>query len=137
MTYTNVLNRKLEEVYGVGKEFDTVAQLWGQFNNIVRDKNVSDRLPLSLPLTTERAPPRRWRARDRQRTPEQTIMAALYNVFLLPRVSIPMLLTTCPPNAPHNSSSSSSSSQSMPMLRSAPSPSCAYGRGTAPLFARC
>lgn len=29
MTHTNVLNRKLEEVYGVGKEFTTVAALWG------------------------------------------------------------------------------------------------------------
>lgn len=29
MTHTNVLNRKLEEVYGVGKEFKTVASLWG------------------------------------------------------------------------------------------------------------
>ncbi|CAD6581735.1 MAG: hypothetical protein TREMPRED_003076 [Tremellales sp. Tagirdzhanova-0007] len=30
MTHTNVLNRKLEEVYGVGKEFTTVAALWGE-----------------------------------------------------------------------------------------------------------
>jgi hypothetical protein len=29
MTHTNVLNRKLEEVFGVGKEFTTVAALWG------------------------------------------------------------------------------------------------------------
>lgn len=29
LTDANVLNRKLEEVYGVGKEFSTVAQLWG------------------------------------------------------------------------------------------------------------
>jgi DASH complex subunit DAD1 len=29
MTHTNVLNRKLEEVHGVGKEFTTVAGLWG------------------------------------------------------------------------------------------------------------
>ena len=29
MTHTNVLNRKHEEVYGVGKEFKTVAELWG------------------------------------------------------------------------------------------------------------
>lgn len=29
MTSTNVLNRKLEEVWGVGKEFETVAGLWG------------------------------------------------------------------------------------------------------------
>ncbi len=29
MSSTNVLNRKLEEVFGVGKEFETVAGLWG------------------------------------------------------------------------------------------------------------
>lgn len=29
MTHANVLNRKLEEVHGVGKEFSTVAELWG------------------------------------------------------------------------------------------------------------
>ena len=29
MAHTNVLNRKLEEVHGVGKEFTTVADLWG------------------------------------------------------------------------------------------------------------
>jgi DASH complex subunit DAD1 len=29
MSHTNVLNRKLEEVYGVGREFTTVADLWG------------------------------------------------------------------------------------------------------------
>jgi hypothetical protein len=29
MLHTNVLNRKLEDVYGVGREFTTVADLWG------------------------------------------------------------------------------------------------------------
>jgi DASH complex subunit DAD1 len=29
MSSTNVLNRKLEEVFGVGREFETVAGLWG------------------------------------------------------------------------------------------------------------
>jgi hypothetical protein len=29
MAHTNVLNRKLDEVHGVGKEFTTVADLWG------------------------------------------------------------------------------------------------------------
>lgn len=29
LSSANVLNRKLEEVYGVGKEFQTVANLWG------------------------------------------------------------------------------------------------------------
>ncbi|KAK1926969.1 DASH complex subunit Dad1-domain-containing protein [Papiliotrema laurentii] len=38
MTHTNVLNRKLEEVYGVGKEFKTVAALWGKFNEFIRNQ---------------------------------------------------------------------------------------------------
>jgi DASH complex subunit DAD1 len=29
LTHSNVLNRTLEEVHGVGKEFTTVAKLWG------------------------------------------------------------------------------------------------------------
>lgn len=41
MTHTNVLNRKLEEVYGVGKEFGSVAALWGQFLNMIDEKKVS------------------------------------------------------------------------------------------------
>ena len=54
MSHTNVLNRKLEEVYGVGKEFTTVADLWGvscfpccvkradikQFNALIRAQQV-------------------------------------------------------------------------------------------------
>ncbi|RSH81394.1 hypothetical protein EHS25_006926 [Saitozyma podzolica] len=38
MTHANVLNRKLEEVHGVGKEFSTVAELWGRFNTLIRDQ---------------------------------------------------------------------------------------------------
>ncbi|ORY35377.1 DASH complex subunit Dad1-domain-containing protein [Naematelia encephala] len=38
MTHANVLNRKLEEVYGVGKEFTTVAKLWGRFSALIRDQ---------------------------------------------------------------------------------------------------
>lgn len=45
--HTNVLNRKLEEVYGVGKEFSTVASLWGKFNELIRHQQVCSR-PLSL-----------------------------------------------------------------------------------------
>ncbi|ORX38684.1 DASH complex subunit Dad1-domain-containing protein [Kockovaella imperatae] len=41
MTHTNVLNRKHEEVYGVGKEFKTVAELWGTFNALIRKQQVS------------------------------------------------------------------------------------------------
>ncbi|KAK8854903.1 hypothetical protein IAR55_003642 [Kwoniella newhampshirensis] len=38
MTHTNVLNRKLEEVFGVGREFTTVAALWGKFNSLIREQ---------------------------------------------------------------------------------------------------
>lgn len=49
MTNTNVLNRKLEEVYGVGKEFTTVAALWGKFNALIRDQQVCVQSP-ALPV---------------------------------------------------------------------------------------
>ncbi|KAL7422305.1 Dolichyl-diphosphooligosaccharide-protein glycosyltransferase subunit dad1 [Cryptotrichosporon argae] len=38
MTHTNVLNRKLEEIHGVGKDFTTVAQLWGRFSALIREQ---------------------------------------------------------------------------------------------------
>ncbi|EJT51466.1 hypothetical protein A1Q2_02648 [Trichosporon asahii var. asahii CBS 8904] len=38
LSHTNALNRKLEEVDGVGKEFNTVAELWSSFLGIVNDK---------------------------------------------------------------------------------------------------
>ncbi|WVQ99885.1 hypothetical protein IAU59_007028 [Kwoniella sp. CBS 9459] len=38
MGHTNTLNRKLEEVYGVGREFTTVAALWGRFDELIRDQ---------------------------------------------------------------------------------------------------
>jgi len=38
MSHTNVLNRKLEEVYGVGKEFTTVADLWGVSSSLYCSK---------------------------------------------------------------------------------------------------
>lgn len=41
MTHTNILNRKLEEVHGVGKEFGTVAALWSKFQGMVEEKQVS------------------------------------------------------------------------------------------------
>lgn len=41
MTHTNVLNRKLEEVFGVGKEFTTVASLWGKFNALIREQRTA------------------------------------------------------------------------------------------------
>ena len=40
MTHTNILNRKLEEVHGVGKEFGSVAALWSRFQGMVHEKQV-------------------------------------------------------------------------------------------------
>lgn len=37
---TNNLNRKLEEVHGVGKEFTTVAELWGKFSDLISNQQV-------------------------------------------------------------------------------------------------
>ena len=34
-----MLGRRLEEVLGVGKEFKTIAALWGVFGNIVSEPN--------------------------------------------------------------------------------------------------
>jgi len=38
-TSTNVLNRKLEEVSGMTKEYDTIASLWARFHALVRTHN--------------------------------------------------------------------------------------------------
>ncbi|WVQ81947.1 hypothetical protein IAT38_004074 [Cryptococcus sp. DSM 104549] len=38
MGNANVLNRKLEEVFGVGKEFTTVAALWGRFSSLIKEQ---------------------------------------------------------------------------------------------------
>ncbi|OXB36740.1 DASH complex subunit DAD1 [Cryptococcus neoformans] len=37
----NTLNRTLEQVYGVGREFTTVASLWGRFNTLIKEQQVS------------------------------------------------------------------------------------------------
>ncbi|KAE8542666.1 hypothetical protein D1P53_001447 [Cryptococcus gattii VGV] len=34
----NTLNRTLEQVYGVGREFTTVASLWGRFNTLIKEQ---------------------------------------------------------------------------------------------------
>ncbi|WWC90836.1 uncharacterized protein L201_005773 [Kwoniella dendrophila CBS 6074] len=38
MGHTNVLNRKLEEVYGVGREFTTISALWGKFSDLIKEQ---------------------------------------------------------------------------------------------------
>jgi len=42
---TNNLNRKLEEVHGVGKEFTTVAELWGKFSDLISTQQVRYLIP--------------------------------------------------------------------------------------------
>ncbi|KAJ1303397.1 hypothetical protein OPQ81_011589 [Rhizoctonia solani] len=38
LSNSNVINRRLEDLGGTGKSFDTVAQLWGSFHNLVREQ---------------------------------------------------------------------------------------------------
>lgn len=33
-----MLNRQLEEVYGVGRDFETVAALWGRFQELMKEQ---------------------------------------------------------------------------------------------------
>ena len=40
LSSTNVLNRKLEEVLGMTKEYDTIASLWYTFYELMRSSGV-------------------------------------------------------------------------------------------------
>lgn len=44
LTSTNALNRKLEEVLGMTKEYDTIASLWQTFHQLMRksSENVNE-----------------------------------------------------------------------------------------------
>jgi DASH complex subunit DAD1 len=35
---SNRLNRKLEEVLGLGKEFETISNLWGKFHALAQEQ---------------------------------------------------------------------------------------------------
>jgi len=48
LSSTNVLNRKLEEVLGMTKEYDTIAALWKSFYQLMRGPVQSDE---ELPTT--------------------------------------------------------------------------------------
>ncbi|KAH9480571.1 DASH complex subunit DAD1 [Psilocybe cubensis] len=54
LSSTNALNRKLEEVLGMTKEYDTIAALWHSFYQLMRnsgqDEEVEEELP-GLPGT--------------------------------------------------------------------------------------
>ncbi|KZT56328.1 hypothetical protein CALCODRAFT_435935 [Calocera cornea HHB12733] len=38
LSSSNLLNRKLEEVLGVGREFETISSLWGRFHHLMREQ---------------------------------------------------------------------------------------------------
>ncbi|KAG6812012.1 hypothetical protein H0H92_004741 [Tricholoma furcatifolium] len=56
LSSTNVLNRKLEEVLGMTKEYDTIAELWQSFYQLMRGPvkdadETGDQRMLGLPGT--------------------------------------------------------------------------------------
>ena len=54
LSSSNVLNRKLEEVLGMTREYDTIAGLWGRFHELMKGQKdvVSlEEQPLGLPGT--------------------------------------------------------------------------------------
>ncbi|CAA7261464.1 unnamed protein product [Cyclocybe aegerita] len=54
LSSTNVLNRKLEEVLGMTKEYDTIASLWHSFYQLMRNASQPDESmeePAGLPGT--------------------------------------------------------------------------------------
>jgi DASH complex subunit DAD1 len=54
LSNSNVLNRKLEEVLGMTREYDTIAGLWGRFHELMKgqeDVVSSEEQPLGLPGT--------------------------------------------------------------------------------------
>ncbi|KZP01333.1 hypothetical protein CALVIDRAFT_559951 [Calocera viscosa TUFC12733] len=38
LSSSNLLNRKLEEVLGVGREFETISSLWGRFHQLMGEQ---------------------------------------------------------------------------------------------------
>jgi len=54
LSASNILNRKLEEVLGMTREYDTIAGLWGRFHELMKGQKdvVSlEEQPLGLPGT--------------------------------------------------------------------------------------
>ncbi|KAI0269864.1 hypothetical protein BC834DRAFT_819819 [Gloeopeniophorella convolvens] len=42
LSSSNILNRKLEEVLGMTREYDTIAGLWGRFHELMRGQQKGD-----------------------------------------------------------------------------------------------
>ncbi len=54
LSSSNILNRKLEEVLGMTREYNTIADLWGRFHELMKGQKdvVSlEEQPLGLPGT--------------------------------------------------------------------------------------
>ncbi|KAF9049569.1 hypothetical protein BDZ89DRAFT_940721 [Hymenopellis radicata] len=61
LSSTNGLNRKLEEVLGMTKEYDTIAALWSSFANLMKqqpepDAPMTDKACLELVVTSSGQP---------------------------------------------------------------------------------
>jgi DASH complex subunit DAD1 len=42
LSSSNVLNRKLEEVFGMTKEYETISVLWNSFHELMRGQRTGD-----------------------------------------------------------------------------------------------
>jgi len=54
LSSSNILNRKLEEVLGMTREYDSIAALWGSFHELMKGQKNAVSLeeePLGLPGT--------------------------------------------------------------------------------------
>jgi len=51
LSSSNVLNRKLEEVLGMTREYETIASLWQSFHQLMRGQNELPDDPRAVPGT--------------------------------------------------------------------------------------
>ena len=51
LSSSNVLNRKLEEVLGMTREYETIASLWQSFHELMRGQNQMPDDPRTVPGT--------------------------------------------------------------------------------------
>lgn len=40
LSQSNVLNRQMEQIYGIGRDFQTVEALWGRFRDLMKEQQV-------------------------------------------------------------------------------------------------
>jgi len=54
LSSSNLLNRKMEEVLGVGREFETISSLWGRFHQLMREQKDGEPLADGRSEVTDR-----------------------------------------------------------------------------------